>query len=178
MSDLNLDTSLTNLGFDSLMVVEITNWIATKLGVVIPVVNFPAGMNITQLTNKIRAAMNFSDNKITADNQSYPYLIPLQNQGSKPPFFCIHPIAGVVFPYYQLSSQLGQDQPFYGLQSYGLAGEGTPLTRIEDMAARYIQAMRSVNHKVPIFWEVGHLELMSLMKWLNNYNKMDKRLAY
>lgn len=158
ISELNLDTSLTHLGFDSLMAVELTNWIAKELQVNIPVVNFPAGASITQLTTQVREAMDCTATKARTEYQAYPCLIPLQPQGSKPAFFCVHPIAGVVFPYYELSSLLGKDRQFYGLQSYGLAGEGKPLTRIEDMAVHYIQAMRSVQPQGPYYlggWSFG-----------------------
>ncbi len=158
ISELNIDTGLGNLGFDSLMAVELTNWIAKELGVKIPVVSFPAGANITQLTNQVREAINSPATKEPSQFQAYPCLIALQPQGSKPPFFCVHPIAGVVFPYYELSSLLGKDRPFYGLQSFSLAGEGKPLTRIEDMAAHYIKAMRTVQPQGPYFlggWSFG-----------------------
>ncbi len=157
-SEPNLDISLTNLGFDSLMAVELTNWIGKELGVNISVVSFPAGANITQLTNQVREAMDCAIAQSPTQYQEYPCLIPLQTQGSQPPFFSVHPIAGVVFPYYELTSILGKEQPFYGLQSFGLAGEGKPLTRIEDMAAHYIQAIRAVQPQGPYFlggWSFG-----------------------
>jgi malonyl CoA-acyl carrier protein transacylase/thioesterase domain-containing protein/SAM-dependent methyltransferase/acyl carrier protein len=156
--DLNINTPLSNLRFDSLMAVELTNWIAKELGVNISVVSFPAGANITQLTNQVREAINSNATKKATESQPYPCLISLQPQGSKPPFFCVHPIAGVVFPYYELSSILDKDQPFYGLQSFSLAGEGKPLTRIEDMAAHYIKAMQTVQPQGPYFlggWSFG-----------------------
>jgi thioesterase domain-containing protein/ubiquinone/menaquinone biosynthesis C-methylase UbiE/acyl carrier protein len=158
LSGVNLDTSLTNLGFDSLMAVELTNWIAKELGVNIPVVSFPGGASITQLTNQVREAMNHNATTDSKEGKPSPCLIALQPQGSKPPFFCVHPIAGVAFPYYELTYFLGNDQPFYGLQSFGLAGEGKPLTRIEDMAAHYIEAMQAVQPQGPYLlggWSFG-----------------------
>ena len=79
-----------------------------------------------------------------ADSLSWSPLVPIQPAGSKPPFFCVHPIFGVVFPYYQLAYELGFDQPFYGLQPLGIDGKQPPITRIEDMAACYIEALRRV----------------------------------
>ncbi|BAY66694.1 amino acid adenylation domain-containing protein (plasmid) [Calothrix brevissima NIES-22] len=84
-------------------------------------------------------------------------LVSIQPTGSNPPFFCVHPIFGVVFPYYELAHHLGKNQPFYGLQSIGIDGE-TPLTRIEDMATHYIEALRLVQPKGPYFlggWSFG-----------------------
>jgi amino acid adenylation domain-containing protein len=84
-------------------------------------------------------------------------LVSIQPTGSNPPLFCVHPIFGVVFPYYELAHHLGKNQPFYGLQSIGIDGE-PPLTRIEDMATHYIEALRSVQPKGPYFlggWSFG-----------------------
>jgi thioesterase domain-containing protein len=95
-----------------------------------------------------------------ADSLPWSPLVPIQPAGSKPPFFCIHPIFGVVFPYYQLAYCLGFDQPFYGLQPLGLDTEQVPLTRIEDIAAHYIEALRRVQPSGPYFlggWSFGGL---------------------
>ncbi|HYX14919.1 MAG TPA: amino acid adenylation domain-containing protein [Nostoc sp.] len=97
-------------------------------------------------------------------------LVPIQPNGSNPPFFCVHPIFGVVFPYYELAHQLGENQPFYGLQPIGIDGE-TPLTRIEDMASRYIEALRSVQPKGPYFiggWSFGGWVAFEMAQQLQN----------
>ncbi|MDZ8086288.1 MAG: amino acid adenylation domain-containing protein [Nostoc sp. DedQUE12b] len=93
-----------------------------------------------------------------ADSLPWSPLVPIQPAGSNPPFFCVHPVFGVVFPYYELAANLGKKQPFYGLQPIGLDGKSSPLTQIEDMAAHYIEALRSVQPKGPYFlggWSFG-----------------------
>ncbi|BAY12152.1 non-ribosomal peptide synthetase [Calothrix sp. NIES-2098] len=85
-------------------------------------------------------------------------LVSIQPHGSNPPFFCVHPIFGVIFPYYELAHHLGNNQPFYGLQSLGMDAKNPPLTSIEDMATRYIEALRQVQPKGPYFlggWSFG-----------------------
>lgn len=42
-------------------------------------------------------------------------LVPIQPQGSSPPFFCVTPPRGSVLGFSGLAQHLGQDQPFYGL---------------------------------------------------------------
>ncbi|MBW4417922.1 MAG: amino acid adenylation domain-containing protein [Myxacorys californica WJT36-NPBG1] len=104
-------------------------------------------------------------------------LVPLQPTGSKPPFFCVHPIFGTVFPYYQLAQQfsaptdsakrtsiaqstleLGKaNRPFYGLHPIGLEGH-PPHTTIEEMAAYYIKAIRQIQPQGPYYiggWSFG-----------------------
>ncbi|MHC5738118.1 non-ribosomal peptide synthetase [Nostoc sp.] len=97
---------------------------------------------------------------LSSQEDSLPWspLVPIQPAGSSPAFFCVHPIFGVVFPYYELANHLGKKQPFYGLQPIGLDGKTAPLTRIEDMAAHYIEALRRVQPKGPYFlggWSFG-----------------------
>jgi amino acid adenylation domain-containing protein len=104
-----------------------------------------------------------------ADSIPWSPLVPIQPAGSKPPFFCVHPIFGVIFPYYQLAYCLGYDQPFYGLQPLGLDGEHPPFTRIEDMAAHYIEALRKVQPEGPYFlggWSFGGLVAFEMAQQL------------
>ena len=44
---------------------------------------------------------------------------------------------------------LGREQPFYGLQARGIDGHLPPLTTIEEMAALYIQAIRTIQPEGP-----------------------------
>ena len=75
-------------------------------------------------------------------------LLPLQTAGTRRPLFCVHPADGSVFWFGELARQLGSDQPFYGLQAHGLDST-SPLSRVEDMATEYIDAIRTVQPKAP-----------------------------
>ena len=78
-------------------------------------------------------------------------LVTVHAEGSKPPFFCVHGAQGYVLRLYDLARYLGSDQPFYGLQARGVAGNDTPHTRVEDMAADYIKEIRRVQPEGPYF---------------------------
>jgi len=85
-------------------------------------------------------------------------LVSLQTQGTKPPFFCVHPLAGVAFPYYPLMRSMGSDRPFYALQAVGIEAAEQPLTSIDAMAAHYIEALRRVQPQGPYHlggWSFG-----------------------
>lgn len=69
-------------------------------------------------------------------------LVPIQPHGTKPPLFCIHPAGGVVFPYYTLAAYLGAEQPLYGVQDPSFESKGESCTRVEDMAAQYVEALQ------------------------------------
>lgn len=53
-------------------------------------------------------------------------------------------MGGEVLRFRELAVHLGSDQPFYGLQPQGLDGKQLPYTRIEDMAAHYIQQIQTI----------------------------------
>ncbi len=78
-------------------------------------------------------------------------LVPIQAQGSKPPFFCIHGGGGHVLFYYDMARRLGDDQPFYGLQAQGMDGKSPRHTRLEDMAAHYIAEMKTMQPTGPYY---------------------------
>ncbi|MCB0210932.1 MAG: methyltransferase, partial [Anaerolineae bacterium] len=97
------------------------------------------------------------DNPIKAAS-AYSPLIPIRSTGTRPPFFCVHPWAGVVYPYFDLAAELGPDQPFYGLQAAGLYQQ--PHTTIEAMAGYYLAALRRVQPEPPYIlggWSMGGL---------------------
>ncbi len=62
----------------------------------------------------------------------------------------MHAVGGNVLEYYDLARLLGNDQPFYGLQSRGLHG-AQPHTTIEEMATHYVTEIRKVQPRGPYF---------------------------
>jgi thioesterase domain-containing protein len=87
-----------------------------------------------------------------------PPIVPLRLSGPGTPFFCVHPIVGVVFPYYQLSRAMAGRRPFFGIQSFGPDGQPSSSRKIEEMAAYYITAVRKVQPTGPYFlggWSFG-----------------------
>jgi non-ribosomal peptide synthetase component F/thioesterase domain-containing protein len=82
---------------------------------------------------------------------SWSSLVPIQPNGSRIPFFCVHGGGGNVLIYRDLSRRLGPDQPFYGLQSQGLDGKRDLLPRIEAMAALYVEEIKKVQPHGPYY---------------------------
>jgi amino acid adenylation domain-containing protein len=68
--------------------------------------------------------------------------VAIQPQGTRPPFFCVHPAGGDVLCYGPLARHLGADQPFYGFQSPGLGAGAAAFDSLEAMAAHYVTEMR------------------------------------
>ncbi len=91
--------------------------------------------------------------------EAWSSLVPIEPEGSKPPFFCVHAHGGNVIGYRELARQLGADQPFYGLQAEDLRnGQQTTARSIEDMASHYVEEIRTVQPVGPYFlggWCMG-----------------------
>jgi thioesterase domain-containing protein len=76
-------------------------------------------------------------------------LVPIRPQGRRPPLFCVHGGGGGMLSAYRMAQYLDPEQPLWGLQARGLSRAQEPLTRVEDMARHYLEAVRSVQHEGP-----------------------------
>jgi amino acid adenylation domain-containing protein len=80
---------------------------------------------------------------------SWRSLVPMQPGGSKLPLFLMHAHGGNVLEYQALVNHLDSDQPVYALQSLGLDGCIRHESSIEQMAADYLQEIRSLQSEGP-----------------------------
>src|SRR6185437_2248779 len=76
-------------------------------------------------------------------------LAAIHPQGSSPPLFFIHPAGGEVGYARALAPSLDPELPVYGLAASGLLEGETPLQTIEEMAERYIEAIRQIQPHGP-----------------------------
>ncbi|MBD2362774.1 amino acid adenylation domain-containing protein [Anabaena minutissima FACHB-250] len=120
------------LGGDSLKALHLISRIEQHFSKEIPLATLLTNPVITDLAIVIQD----SNNQIR-----HSPLVPIQPQGTKQPFFCIHPAGGHVLCYFKLANYVGNEQPFYGLQAQGFYEEEEPLTRIEDMASLYVKTI-------------------------------------
>jgi amino acid adenylation domain-containing protein len=90
-------------------------------------------------------------------------LVPIQPAGSHSPFFCIHGVGGNVVGFHELAQHMKPDYPFYGLQSQGLDGKHPCHTRIEDMAAHYLDEICTVQAQGP--YQLGGFSLGGLVAY-------------
>jgi len=75
-------------------------------------------------------------------------LVKLHTSGTRQPIFLVHAAGGLVHDFVNLAQWLDSDQPFYALQSPALAG-GEHFASVPEMAARYLEAVRSVQPRGP-----------------------------
>jgi amino acid adenylation domain-containing protein len=123
---------------------------------------------------------NSSLQDIAKPTTSWSPLVPLTLGKSREPFFCVHPMFGVVFPYLELANLLNSDRSFYGLQPLGLDGKTPPLNRIEAIAAYYIEAIRTLQPQGPYFlggWSFGGLVAFEMAQQLRQVGQQVELLA-
>ncbi|KAK9406948.1 fatty acid synthase [Crotalus adamanteus] len=159
VNSLNADTSLADLGLDSLMGVEVRQTLERDYDIVMPM------RDVRLLTiNKLR---EFSSKSGTQDilsqetkggqteqlnvdlnsllvNPDGPTMVPLNEvKNTESPLFLIHPIEGSISVFNTLASKL--HIPSYGLQ----CTEAAPLDSIQSLASYYISCIKEVQPKGP-----------------------------
>jgi amino acid adenylation domain-containing protein len=129
-----------DLGGHSLLAARLAAEIDKLLGCKLPIEALFQSPTVESLTRRL-----------TEENWAPPWnsLVPLQPQGAKPPFFFVHGWGGDVYGFLGLAQLLAPDQPAYGIQAVGLDGRSARHTTIENMAAHYVQEIRSFQPEGP-----------------------------
>jgi aspartate racemase len=131
-----------NLGGHSLHAVRMFAQVERDLGKSVPLATLFEAATIEQLAQILRK-----------DGWSAPEssLVPIQPNGTKPYFFCVHAKGGNVLFYRDLANRLGPDQPFYGIQARRLGGRQVGHASVEEMAEFYIKEMQTLQPEGPYF---------------------------
>lgn len=160
------------LGGHSMLAARLMARIQQRFGVGLPLATLFKQATIEHLANSVR--------QHTASASEPSTLVEIQPEGSRPPLFFVHPSGGNVLCYFELSRNLGADQPFYGLQSAGLI-DGQPLySSIEHMAAHYIEAIRGVQREGPYClggWSMGGVVAFEMARQLQSSGEQVSLLA-
>jgi amino acid adenylation domain-containing protein len=127
-----------DLGGNSLRAVQLITQIERLSGKPIPPALLFRSPTIAQLASILR------EEKWPA---SWSSMVPVQTGGSRLPFFWIHgDYSTALLPYY-----LGPDQPLYGLEHQSQDGKPARYTRVETIAAHYLEEIRGVQPEGPYF---------------------------
>ncbi|MGH9901783.1 MAG: thioesterase domain-containing protein, partial [Pyrinomonadaceae bacterium] len=146
VSPVGIKDNFFDLGGHSLPAVRLFTEIEKVLGKRLPLATLFHAPTVEQMATHLRGEES---------SDGWSSLVPVQPEGSRPPFFGIHAGSGNVLFYRDLARRLGPDQPFYGLQAQGLDGKRPRHTRVEDMAAHYIREMRRLQPEGPYFFGGG-----------------------
>lgn len=153
------------LGGHSILAVSLMAQISKQLGIDLPLATLFDHRTIAELAVIVRQQTYTPD---------APILVAIQPEGTKLPFFCIHPAGGTVFCYTHLARHLGPDQPFYGLQIPEFLEEDEIYLRVEEMAARYIAEMQTVQPQGPYSlggWSSGGVMAFEIAQQLRRRNQ-------
>ncbi len=131
-----------DLGVDSLTAARLFARIERDFGTKLPLAPVFRAPTVSALADLLRG-------DATAGSRRWSSLVPIQPKGAATPIFGVHGGAGTILLFHELSRQLGDDQPFYGLQIAGLYGGDAPDQTVEEMAERYIAEMKSVQPTGP-----------------------------
>lgn len=140
LQNIGPEDNFFHIGGNSLLAVRLFSLIEREFKVRLPLAALIRCPTVTLLVQELSG-------RSTAPRWSS--LVVIEPAGNRPTFFCVHGAGGNVLLYRELAHRLAPDQPFYGLQSQGLAGDEPPLSRIEDMAAAYLKEVRDLQPKGP-----------------------------
>jgi aspartate racemase len=133
--------SFFELGGHSMLAVRMFALLERRLGVRLPLATLMRAPTIAELADEVRIEQG--------ESRPWDVLVPLKTGGTRAPLFLIHELGGDVLCYRDLVRHLDPDQPAYGLEAVGRDGRAAPMTRLEDMASRYIEEVRSVQPQGP-----------------------------
>jgi amino acid adenylation domain-containing protein/non-ribosomal peptide synthase protein (TIGR01720 family) len=128
------------LGGTSVAALRLASRIRRELGRDVPLAAFYGAATVRGLAARLRSA---------AGEPGWRPLVPIRPGGSRLPFFCVHPVGGNVLCFVELARRLDPRRPFYGLQAAGLGGGRGPHRRLAEMAAHYLEEIRSVQPAGP-----------------------------
>jgi len=124
------------LGGHSLLAVRLINQIENLIEVRLSVAQFFENPTIGALASLIRARCH---------TEEKPYVLHVQTQGKRRPFFCMADVEYM----FALAKALGAEQPFYGMRIPGLGQEEIPLDTIEATASYCVRAIERIDPKGP-----------------------------
>lgn len=133
VSRISRKANFEDLGGDSFAAVRLFARIEERIGCSLPLTAIMEAPTIAEQADLLRRKHA---------PESFICLVPLQPKGSKPPLYCMHAAGANVLFYRDLARHLGNEQPLYAFQPYGLSGKRPPHIRVEDMARYYISEMR------------------------------------
>jgi thioesterase domain-containing protein/acyl carrier protein len=159
------------LGGHSLLAVQLMARIEERFGKALPLATLFQGATVEALAQRLREQPSA---------RRWSPLVTIQPAGRGRPFFCVHPTGGNVLCYAELARHMGQDRPFHGLQAMGHEGDQKPDASIEEMAARYIEALCAVQPEGPYLlggWSFGGLVAFEMAQQLRRSGQRVERVV-
>lgn len=142
VSPISITDNFFDLGGHSLLVARLLERVAVEFGTNLPLSTLLQAPTIEQLAS------------ILIDSEHLNSLQLLRSGGAKEPIFFIHDGVGEVLLYRTLAYHLDPERPIYGIRPLADAHRPILHTRIEEMAAYYVNTIQSVQVEGP-YWLAG-----------------------
>jgi amino acid adenylation domain-containing protein len=168
---ISITDNFFELGGHSMLVVLLIARIEERMGKRLPMMSLFQAPTIVELSKLLRP---------DAASTSWSSLVPIQPKGSMWPLFFPHAAGGHVLCYTELARELGEDQPFYGLQAAASSSEAISQSRIEMMATEYVGALRSIRPRGPYLlggWSMGGIIAFEIARQLREQGEEIALLA-
>ena len=147
VGDIGRDDDFFLLGGDSLQVYELFVRLRNRYGVAVGLADlFDDASTVAGMARMVERCSDGS-----APARVARRLIPIKDDGDWPPLFAIPGSGGNPVGYVHLGRLLDRRQPLIGIESRGLDGSSSPLTRVEDIAADNVGAIRELQPSGPYY---------------------------
>jgi amino acid adenylation domain-containing protein len=157
-----LDDDFFALGGHSLQAVQMFHRASRLTNINLPL----AALFMAPTVRSLTAAYRTAGAKMPGDSKSkqavvdpWAPLVPIRagSDPDAPPLFLAHAVGGNCLNYRHLATGMPADMAVYGLQALGLDGLTAPLSKIEDMARRYVSEIRNVQPSGPYYLAGGSM---------------------
>ena len=122
------------LGGHSLLAVQLVSRLKNEIGEV--------SLNLI-FTYPVLSSFSFALKNLSELN-THKNIVIIRKEGKLNPLFCVHPRGGQVYYARRLSQWIDHEVPVYGLSSTGFKKNEIPLSSVVEMAACYIEAIRTI----------------------------------
>ncbi|MEV6069914.1 amino acid adenylation domain-containing protein [Nocardia sp. NPDC052001] len=149
VEQVSVDDDFFALGGNSLLATGIVSKLRTLSGAKVMVAWFFTDPTVTGLAARIGADLESRHDYDSAADAALAVVLPIRATGDRTPLFCAPPMVGMSWCYAGLAGHLPADQPLYGLQSPALTETDYAPESLEEVARRYVTAIREVQPHGP-----------------------------
>lgn len=137
VADLGVEDDFFTVGGDSLRGARVIIGMNEELDLDLPVSVLVEAPTVRQLAALLETGSDWSP------------LVAARSEGAGPPLFVVHDVYGEVVHTRLLATLLPEGFPIYGLLGQALEGRGIPERSVEELAGRYVAAIRAVRPHGP-----------------------------